>query len=66
MLSQNARLFTHFGIFRKQNAKMLSQNARLLAHFGIFRTHEKYLSVAKAITDLPKFSQAEPYGYFLR
>ncbi|BBD59197.1 hypothetical protein NIES2109_19790 [Nostoc sp. HK-01] len=66
MLSHFSKSRTHFGVFRKQNLIMFAQYFKMLSHFSKLRTYEKYYSVAKVITDLPEFSQAEEYGYYLR
>jgi non-ribosomal peptide synthetase component E (peptide arylation enzyme) len=38
----------------------------MLSHFSNSRTHDNYSYVAKAIADLPEFSQADQYGSFLK
>ncbi|MBD2475328.1 MULTISPECIES: hypothetical protein [Nostocaceae] len=39
MLTENVKLLTHLGVFRKQNAKILAQNAKVFSHFSKLCTH---------------------------
>jgi hypothetical protein len=49
----------HFGVFCKQTSILLS-------HFSTSRIYDNNRCVAKAIADLPEFSQADQYGKFLK
>ena len=56
---------THFGVFRRQTGKLLAHLACLSAHFSRSRTDCSDRPVANAILDLPKFAQADHYGWVL-
>ncbi|ARV59298.1 hypothetical protein BZZ01_12275 [Nostocales cyanobacterium HT-58-2] len=66
LLSQLVCLLLHFGVFRKRTSRLLSQLVCLLSYSSNSRNPETIALVAKAIENLPEFSQADQHGSFLR